>query len=57
MTIQQDKHGRWFTTSRDGRRVRLVKPDLAPSVRKPARTIKGPSRRTVDMHRKIQRGQ
>jgi hypothetical protein len=57
ITIHQDKHNRWYYTSEAGKRQRVDKPNLAPSVRKPAKAIKGPSRRTVDLHKRMSREQ
>ena len=55
VTIKADKHRRWYYEDELGRRVKVQAPDLAPSVRRPARLAKGPSKRTVDQALKLKR--
>lgn len=49
--IEVDKHGRWVLVLNDGTRVKVKAPLLAPSVRRPARVILGPAKRTVTQAR------
>ena len=50
--IHADKYGRWYYVDEvTGRKVKVRKPNLAPSVKGAAKVAKGPARRTVEWHR------